>query len=596
MLILDFYKKRDKKMSENKNDELELEYLDDESYLEEDDNKSEDEYIELFEEIDEEEYEDDSYTDKRNMDTYDDKEIDEEFTDDDLENMVKKVNLKKDKNNKEKLSKNIIVNRVMIGMGIAIACFTIFYAIVIADMFKAEPQPEPETNNVVEQPSTEVVEQPTEEPEDDSIFTSPYLDTNISQEVKDMLCDISLDSMDSGLNKLELRAENVISKAVKEDKTIYENVRNIYDYFIKNFEVTNKSYVDEDAVYETCSSVDYKSYFDMELIYRANKALNKKSGSPEDLACALTIVFRSYGLESYYIEGEAKIDGEFEERGYTVVAIDDEYYIFDVAYEMENISDETNLELAYATFCKTFDEVEDIYTNEGLEESIDDFEEFATLPQLTFDAEFSTDNGGSASGRAKYIKGYSESGNSTDAGGDIVIDLGEKIFLDGSVTGSGSNTWKLGVKVFDTEMNYVTESVLYNVTTDSRTNSVTYTPSIAGYVRLNYMVTDAYGRTCTVYTIVEVVGEEETTTEDEETSEEESTEEESTSEEEESSEETTSPKYPPYEPDTSNRPTNPTTSKEEQTSEDETTSQDESTDDSESSGEIESPEETTSSM
>jgi hypothetical protein len=73
-------------------------------------------------------------------------------------------------------------------------------------MFKAEPQPKPETNNVVEQPSTEVVEQPTEEPEDDSIFTSPYLDTNISQEVKDMLCDISLDSMDSGLNKLELRA------------------------------------------------------------------------------------------------------------------------------------------------------------------------------------------------------------------------------------------------------------------------------------------------------------------------------------------------------------------------------------------------------
>lgn len=587
-------------MSQNKNDELELEYLDDESYLEEDDNNSEDEYIELFEEIDEdEEYEDDLSADKRNMDTYDDdEELNEEFADDeDLDNDAKKVNLKKEKKNKEKLPKNVIVNRVMIGMGIAIACFTIFYAIVIADMFKAEPAPEPETNNVVEQPSTEVIEQPTEELEDDSVFTSPYLDTNISQEVKDILCDVSLDSMDSGLNKLELRVENVISKAVNEDKTIYENVRNIYDYFIKNFEVTNKSYVDEDAVYDTCSSVDYKSYFDMELIYRANKALNKKSGSPEDLACALTIVFRSYGLEAYYIEGEAKIDGEYEDRGYTVVAIDDEYYVFDVAYEMENITDEANLELEYATFCKTFDEVEDIYNDEGVEDSIDNFEEFATLPQLTFDAEFSTDNGGSTSGRAKYIKGYSESGNSTDAGGDIVINLGEKIYLDGSVSNSGSNTWKLNVKVFDTEMNYVTESVLYNVTTDSKYNSVTYTPSIAGYVRLNYMVTDAYGRTCTVYTIVEVVGEEETSTDDEDTSkEEESTDDESTSEEEDSTPETTSPKYPPYEPDTSDKTTEPTSSKEEQTSEDETTLQEESTDDSESSGEIESPEETTSSM
>lgn len=587
-------------MSQNKNDELELEYLDDESYLEEDDNNSEDEYIELFEEIDEdEEYEDDLSADKRNMDTYDDdEELNEEFADDeDLDNDAKKVNLKKEKKNKEKLPKNVIVNRVMIGMGIAIACFTIFYAIVIADMFKAEPAPEPETNNVVEQPSTEVIEQPTEEPEDDSVFTSPYLDTNISQEVKDILCDVSLDSMDSGLNKLELRVENVISKAVNEDKTIYENVRNIYDYFIKNFEVTNKSYVDEDAVYDTCSSVDYKSYFDMELIYRANKALNKKSGSPEDLACALTIVFRSYGLEAYYIEGEAKIDGEYEDRGYTVVAIDDEYYVFDVAYEMENITDEANLELEYATFCKTFDEVEDIYNDEGVEDSIDNFEEFATLPQLTFDAEFSTDNGGSTSGRAKYIKGYSESGNSTDAGGDIIINLGEKIYLDGSVSNSGSNTWKLNVKVFDTEMNYVTESVLYNVTTDSKYNSVTYTPSIAGYVRLNYMVTDAYGRTCTVYTIVEVVGEEETSTDDEDTSkEEESTDDESTSEEEDSTPETTSPKYPPYEPDTSDKTTDPTSSKEEETSQDETTSKDEATDNSESSGEVDNPEETTSSM
>ena len=577
-------------MSENKNDELELEYLDDEFYMEDKDgneNESQDEYIELFEEIDENE----EYMDE-DIDDIEDYEEDEDET---VEEENKKFNPKINK----KIPKEVLINRIMLTMGIVIACFTIFYAFVIMDMFKKDTQPEANPESVLEETTTVPTEETTEEPEDDSVFISPYLDTNITQEVKDIFNDISLDSMESGLSKLDLRAENVISKTVDEEKTIYENTKNIYDYIIHNFEVTSKSYVDDDSIYEACSSVDYISFFDMELIYRANKALNKKSGSSEDLACALTVLFRNYGLEAYYIEGEANVSGEYESRGYTLLVIDDEYYLFDVAYEIENISDEAKLELDYATFCKTFDEVSDIYTEEGIEESIREFEEFDILPQLTFNAEFTADNGGYASGKVKYVKGYSESGNSYDADGNIIIELGEKVFLSGSVSGSYSNTWKLGVKVYDSNMNYVTENVLYNVSTDSTTNSVTYTPSRAGFVKLNYMVTDSYGRTCTISTIIEVEGEEETeTSSKEESSEETTTQKESDSiEEEESSQETTSPKYPPYEPTTSNKPKDPTNpNDEDETVEDETTTPNDSTDESENSGEIDNPEETTSSM
>lgn len=512
-------------MSENRNDDFELDFLDDEENT-----------IEI---IDDEEYEEAEFEEVDEDEEFEEaefEEVDEESENDYDKDSDEGDELDRRREKRGKLSKETIVNRIMIGMGIAIAGFTIFYGVKVYGVINAEP---PTESQVIQENATTLneTEVTTEELVSDTVFTSPYKDTNISEEVKELLNDISLDSSDTGLSKLDLRVANVIAKATNEDKTVYENVRNIYDYMIYNFDLTSKSYVDDDTIYETCSSVDYISSYDMELIYRANKVLNSKAGSAEDFACAFTVLLRNYGIEAFYIEGEAISDGEYDERGYTIIIIDDEYYLFDVAHEKDSISDESNMELGYFTFCKTFDEVSDIYTEEGIEESLNKFENFETLAGLSFSAKFTTDNEGYASGSVKYVKGYSSSGNSTEASGNIVIELGEKVYLSGSVSGSNKNTWKLVVKVYDKDMNYLTESTLYDVTLNGTTNQVTYTPARAGFMKLSYMVTDSNGRTCTISTTVEVKGDEpETTTENESTDESENIDKNTESEESDSQE------------------------------------------------------------
>lgn len=413
---------------------------------------------------------------------------------------------------KKKLTKEQVINRVMAGMGIAIVGFTIFYGTVAYGVLHTEDNQV--INNEVET-TTEVIQETTTAPVDKNLFVSPYSDTNISENVKKLLNGAKLKPLDTGLYKLDNRVSNIISRTAGDStKTTYEKVRNIYDYMLYYFEVTPKSYVDEDTVYETCSSVDYVSYFDMEVIYRANKALTNNSGSAEDYACALTVLFRKLGLEAYYIEGERKTDTGYKSHGYTLVVIDGKQYIFDAAHEDELAE---NADVSYSVFCKTLTELSDEYTKEGIEESMEDFAEFKTLGAFSFKASISADNGDFASGSVQYEKGYSEDGNASNASGSITIYTDEKLYLSGSVTGSSKNTWKLIAKIYDGDMDYITESVVYSETTYSSSNEVSYSPSRAGNIRLVYTVTDEHGRTCTISKTVVVKSRYTETTKDRET-------------------------------------------------------------------------------
>lgn len=471
---------------------------------------------------------------------------------------------------KNKLTKDQIINRIMIGMGIVIAGFTIFYGSVAYGVLHKENNGA--VNNEPES-TAEVMEETTTAPVDPNQFVSPYSDANISEDVKKLLNDVKLKPMDTGLYKLDNRVENIIScTAGDSSKTTYEKVRNIYDYVLYYFELSAKSYIDEDTVYEACSSVDYTSYFDMEVIYRANKALTNNAGSSDDYACALTVLFRKLGLEAYYIEGERKTDTGHESHGYTVVVIDGEKYIFDAAYEDEKAQ---NADVSYGVFCKTLEELSDEYTEEGIEKSMDEFAEFGTLGAFSFKASISADNGDSASGSIQYKKGNNEDGNAVNASGDIEIYVDEKVYLQGSVSGSSINTWKLIAKIYDEDMNYVTESVVYKETTDSQTNKVYYSPGRVGNIRLVYMVTDENGRTCTISKMIAVKGRYVETTKEEET--ESDREEETTTPPENMTEET-----PATEPPTDKREEEPSPSDEnsesdasENQGEDSTTSPDE---------------------
>lgn len=469
----------DKKIVDD--EELEIDFIDD-NY--DSKNMDIDNHIEETGDLSLEEIDNDEETDSYGDETQEEPEEFEDFNDEPYNVDVP---------GKKKLTKEQIINRVMAGMGIAIAGFTVFYGCVAYGVLHKGGQ---NAVNSESESTTEVIQETTTMSVDENLFVSPYSDTNISDDVRKRLNDVKLKPMETGLYKLDNRVDNVISRTVSDStKTTYEKVRNIYDYILYYFERTPKSYVDEDTVYEACSSMDYTSYYDMELIYRANKALTNNAGSSEDYACALTVLFRKLGLEAYYIDGERKTDIGYESHGYTLVLIGGERYIFDAAYEEELAE---NGEVSYEVFCKTFEELTDAYTDEGVEESIDEFAEFETLGTFSFKAVLSAENGDSATGSVQYEKGNSKDGNAVNASGDMTIYTDEKVYLSGSVTGSSRNTWKLIAKVYDSDMNYITESVLYSETTTSSTNEVSYLPGRAGNVRLVYMVTDENGRTCTI--------------------------------------------------------------------------------------------------
>lgn len=458
---------------------------------------------------------------------------------------------------KQKLSKEQIINRVMAGMGIAITTFTVFFGIVAYGFLHKdnhEVKAENESEQVIAETTTEYV--------DESLFVSPYSDKNISEEIKEKLNDAKLKPVKTKLNKLDNKVDKVMTKVVDSSKSNYENIRNIYDYLLVNFDYKEKSYVDEDTVYELCSAVDYESFLDMKIIYRANKSLANNEGSPDDYACAFTVLARRYGLEAYYIDGAIyNKDGKYESHGYSLIVINDENYIFDPAYDAFLLKEENDKALyelsednlnaqnmdeaqlgketvskkddgsnnqiktedkdteedemtqtdariapAYMSFGKTFEELKEVYTTDDVNNSMSKFGNFATLGTFSFDASFTTTSGGNAYGSVTYKTGYSEDGNSVTAGGDISISTGDKVYLSGSVSGSSTNTWKLVAKVYDDDMDYITEATIYSATTNTSINDISYTPSRAGNIRLVYMVTDSYGRTCAISKMITVKG------------------------------------------------------------------------------------------
>ena len=460
-----------------------------------------------------------------------------------------------------KLTTEEKLNRVMIGLGAVIFCFTVFYSAVLGKHFFGNKEPA-----ATEPVTTVSVEEETSQPVEEGMFVSPYKDDNISEDIKSLLNDVDLKPKSTGFSKVDNKLNDILKSTCTDEMTNYEKVRNIYDYMLVTYTTKKSSFVDSDSIYDFCSSVNYVSEFDREMLYRTNKLISDGKGSSDDYACEFTLLLRKLGLEAYYIKGEIETEDEngydtygdstiTQERGYTIVIINDKKYIFDVEAEDELIEaeeeaaeeeeltasgydyDETTDEvvedsteetsedveepenksdiLLYGTFCRTFSELT-AYSDNGVEDSIDAFCEFETLADMSFKASVSASNGEATSGSVGYVEGYSESGNTTVLD-EISIDINDTVYLSGSVSGSVSNTWKLLVRVYDKDMNYITESTVYNVSNSSSSNEVSYSPSRGGYMKLLYMVTDENGRTCTISVLVEVTGYEEETTTVEET-------------------------------------------------------------------------------
>lgn len=463
---------------------IDMSFLDDEEF-ENKEGKYETKELKFIDE-DDEEYDDiESHflkNEEDNSEEMDDDEI--EYYDDDDEDYEEP---------KQKLTKNQLFNRIMIGMGGAIALFTIFFACVIYKEFFMDK---------AEQPAPVVVENETTSPEEikEGQFVSPYSDKNISEEVKTLINSAKLEPLETGMQNTDMKISLILDSAVVDTKTTYENARNIYDYLVNSYELSTKTYLDEDTVYEACSSVDYTSYFDMEMIYRAGTLMSKKTGSSQDFAAALTVLYRAYGLDAYYIDGQMlRDDGNTESHGYTAVKLEDKYYIFDAAYEKEYAAEVTDNVLNYTTFCMDKNDKSDIYTEYGFDDSIEKFEKFATLGKFTFSAKFSA-GGETVSANVNY----SANNNTSVPDEYLYADKGDTVYITGSTAGSNISSWKLIVKEYDDDMNYIDDWTEYSSSDSSSTNSLSYTIESYGYTKLTYMVTDENGRTCTITATIQV--------------------------------------------------------------------------------------------
>lgn len=414
-----------------------------------------------------------------------------------------------------KITKDQIMNRVMIGCGILILGFTAFFGCVVYGAIHKRNTPVTQLEETTIEPTT-VVQETTTQKKEESVFVSTNSDASIGENVKTLINNSSTKPINTGMDSLDSRVKNVLSLTCTKDMTMYEKVRNIYDYMMYYCEVTNKSYVDQDTIYEACSSVDYISDFDMEVIYRANKLLANQAGSSMDYACAFTVLLRKLGLEAYYVKGEKNVNSETTSEGYTIVVLNGQKYIFDVAAEDE-ISKNATVE--YKMFCKTLDELGNTYLPKGIQECMNQFESFATLGKFSLSATF-TSGEYSAEGSVNYQKDGNEVENTAEASGDIELYLGETVNITAAIGGSTNNTWKLIAKVYDEEMNFQTEATVYSETSESDANEIVYTPGRVGKIKLLLMATDSNGRTCTVYKTILVKTKEEPTTQQETTTEE----------------------------------------------------------------------------
>ncbi len=405
-----------------------------------------------------------------------------------------------DTNNRERL-----INRMMAGGGILIAGFTIFYIITFYSLFSGGKEA-----NAAE--TTELMEtQPETTTEDDTnytLFESPYSDERIPEAVKELLNQAVLgQSVISGIMSVDNKISSVSRSTMGKNMTQYQKVRNAYDYMLYNFRLNESDSLNEEEIDALCEGISFKSGFDMQTAYRAERLLRNFSGTSGDYAAAFALILRKMGLEAYYIDDETETSGESWEHGYTAVLIDGDYYIFDLYAEKRQMEKNTGAEKVnpdYTYFCAGLKTLGNEYVLADVKAAAAKFESFATLPLMNFEAMISNKSH-SVYGSVEHHSSSHLDGNSDMAEGELYVSAGDTVNLAGTVTSTGGeNVWKLTAKIFDGNMNYLDEQEVYDQTTSSAYNEVSYTASEGRYVQLYYSVTDIYGRTCVITHIFKI--------------------------------------------------------------------------------------------
>src|SRR5574344_795598 len=109
-----------------------------------------------------------------------------------------------DENSEKKhLTKNQIMNRIMVGGGVLIAGFTLFFGCVIYGALHKDSNDGQDEQNT--QQATTLVEETTTEKKEEALFVSTNSDATIGENVKTLLNNASTQSLETGLYALDNR-------------------------------------------------------------------------------------------------------------------------------------------------------------------------------------------------------------------------------------------------------------------------------------------------------------------------------------------------------------------------------------------------------
>lgn len=376
---------------------------------------------------------------------------------------------------------------IMTAFGVIVLCFYSFLFINAVSKANIVPQSEKEQTTGRETDSEEQTggEEEIKDKKDD-IFQSPYFDEITPSDIKNKINQMLLSPTGTGNMDLDNKINTIISKVCTDDMSVYEKIKNIYDYLHYYTQITDEQ--GTEAIGDAFSEMQYESELDLEIVYRTNRLLeNEYRGDSRDIASLFTVLLRKIGVDAHYVSGH---DYNY---GYVAIILDNKYYVFDLANEEKSADNMLN---RYDKFSQNIEAHPDKYTVYKIESYMALSKNFARLNSFKFDIQIS------GAGH-NYVKSMSykdsadENDNTVSESLSWSIEKNHSLVINGSLSDSAQvNTWKLDVYYYDLKNQFIGSVPVYNETTERTRNEHVIQPAYTGTMRMEYSVQDANDRQC----------------------------------------------------------------------------------------------------
>ena len=240
---------------------------------------------------------------------------------------------------------------IMTVIGVVVLCF--YATLFINAVSKANIVPQSETEQLTnEEEQTSEKNEVKDNENKNEMFHSPYSDESVPADLKEKINQMVLTPGSTGNTDLDDMVDEIVGKVCAENMSVYDKIKNIYDYLHYYSQVTDEQGIDDMG--NTFADLLYESELDLEIVYRANRLLkNGYRGDSRDIASLFTILLKRIGVDAHYVSGH---DYNY---GYVAIMLDNEYYVFDLANEEKSADNTLN---RYEKFAKNIINYPEQYT------------------------------------------------------------------------------------------------------------------------------------------------------------------------------------------------------------------------------------------